>query len=117
LGGLSGDELGEFSRLCGQYRETLTTTQRGSHGTTMQTNLTDRPVISADEIRTLSAERREALIVQATTPPVLTRMIRHYESRDARHYAGAVTQAQALLAAANGHILAGAPRASGEEAA
>jgi type IV secretory pathway TraG/TraD family ATPase VirD4 len=103
LGGLSGDELAEFSRLCGQYRETLTTTQRGSHGTTLQTNLSDRPVISADEIRTLSEERREALIVHATTPPVLTRMVRHYESPHAAAYATAVQTAQNQLAAASNY--------------
>lgn len=46
LGGLGGDELTEFSRLAGQYRESLTTSQFGSHGITMQTTLQDRPAIS-----------------------------------------------------------------------
>jgi len=63
----------------------------------------NRSVLSAEAIRTLTAEDREALIVHATTPAVLTRMTRHYESPHAGAYATAVADAQHLLATANGH--------------
>ncbi len=101
LGGLSGDELADFSRLCGQYRETLITTQRSGTGTTTHTSLSDRPVLSAEDIRTLSTEQREALIVHTSIPPVLTRMGRHYEGPHAGDYAASVTDTAAQLAALN----------------
>ncbi|GLY33406.1 hypothetical protein Kisp02_67710 [Kineosporia sp. NBRC 101731] len=101
LGGLSGDELADFSKLCGQYRETLTTTQRSATGTTTHTSISDRPVLSAEDIRTLSTEDREALIVHTSIPPVLTRMERHYESPHAHEYAASVTDTARHLAALN----------------
>ncbi|PYC82580.1 conjugal transfer protein [Streptomyces tateyamensis] len=86
LGGLGGDELEEFSKLAGIYRESLTTYQSGSHGTTMQTTLQDRKTVTPDEIRTLDEERREALVIHATTPITKVRMLRHYEGPDRKAY-------------------------------
>lgn len=86
LGGLGGDELEEFSKLAGLYRESLTTYQSGSHGTTMQTTLQDRKTVTPDEIRTLDEERREALVIHATTPITKIRMQRHYEGPDRKAY-------------------------------
>ena len=79
LGGLSGEELEDFSKLAGIYRESVTTYQSGSHGTSMQTTLQDRKTLTADEIRTLDEERREAVIIHATTPATKVLMQRHYE--------------------------------------
>ncbi|MEV6968621.1 TraM recognition domain-containing protein [Hamadaea sp. NPDC051192] len=97
LGGLTGDELEDLSRLAGEYRETVTTPQRGPSGTSFNTHVVDRKTISSDAVRTLSEAKREALIIHATTPAVKTRMIRHYEGPDAKAYAGAVEQARHLL--------------------
>jgi type IV secretion system protein VirD4 len=99
LGGLSGDELTEFSKLAGEYRETLHTwTHSEHHGHTMQSNLTDRKTLAPDKVRTLSEEDRQALIVHATTPVLLASMARHYESAHAADYARSVTDTQAALA-------------------
>jgi type IV secretory pathway TraG/TraD family ATPase VirD4 len=86
LGGLGGEELDEFSKLAGVYRESLTTYQSGSHGSTMQTTLQDRKTATPDEIRTLDEERREALVIHATTPITKVRMQRHYEGPDRKTY-------------------------------
>ena len=86
LGGLSGKDIEDFSDLAGIYRESLTTYQRGSNGTTMQTTLQDRQTITPGEVRTLSEARREALVVHATTPAVKVNMQRHYESPHAADY-------------------------------
>ena len=90
LGGLSGDELRDLSALAGEYRELLTTHQRGSTGHTVQSTLHDRKTIHPEQIRTLSEERREALVIHATTPAVLVRMTRHYEGPDRDAYARSV---------------------------
>jgi type IV secretion system protein VirD4 len=90
FGGLSGEELREFSALAGDYREALTTLQRGSGGYTMQTTLHDRKTITPGEVRTLSEADRQALVVHATTPAVLVRMQRHYEGPNAQAFADAV---------------------------
>ncbi|WP_034089124.1 type IV secretory system conjugative DNA transfer family protein [Streptacidiphilus albus] len=94
LGGLGGDELEEFSKLAGVYRESLTTYQSGSHGTTMQTTLQDRKTVTPDEIRTLDEERREALVIHATTPIAKLRMQRHYESPDRAAYEESISWAR-----------------------
>jgi type IV secretion system protein VirD4 len=96
LGGLSGDELDDLSKLAGKYRETLTTIATGPHGATRTPSLHDRDTITPDEIRTLDANRREALIVHATTPAVKTTMTRHYEGPHAAQYAAAVEAARRL---------------------
>jgi type IV secretory pathway TraG/TraD family ATPase VirD4 len=98
LGGLSGDELDDLSKLGGEYRESLTTYQRGTSGYSMQTTLLDRKTISAEEIRTLSAERREALVIHATTPAVKICMQRHYEGPHAAEFSKAVDDARARIA-------------------
>ncbi|MHA6759731.1 type IV secretory system conjugative DNA transfer family protein [Streptacidiphilus sp. PAMC 29251] len=94
LGGLAGEELEDFSKLAGIYRESLTTYQSGTHGTTMQTTLQDRKTITPDEIRTLNEEKREALIVHATTLPTKAVMQRHYEGPHAQDFAAAVEWAR-----------------------
>jgi type IV secretory pathway TraG/TraD family ATPase VirD4 len=99
LGGLSGDELRDLSDLAGEYREALTSYQRGAAGTTLQTTLTDRKVITPEQIRTLDEQDRQALIIHATTPAVRARMPRHYESPDAEAYAAARADARALITA------------------
>ncbi|HEV2347919.1 MAG TPA: type IV secretory system conjugative DNA transfer family protein [Actinocrinis sp.] len=89
LGGLTGDEVDDFSDLAGIYRESLTTQQRGANGTTLQTTLQDRKTITPDQVRTLSEARREALLIHATTPATKVRMQRHYESPHAKDYEAA----------------------------
>ena len=99
LGGLSGDELRDLSDLAGQYREALTSYQRGSAGHTLQTTLQDRKVITPEEIRTLDEQDRQALIIHATTPAVRARMPRHYEGPDRDQYAAACEHARAQIVA------------------
>jgi hypothetical protein len=99
LGGLTGEELEDISNLAGIYRESLTTHQRGANGTTLQTTLQDRKTITPDEVRTLSEEKREALVIHATTPAVKVHLTRHYESPDRQTYADAVAEAERILAA------------------
>ncbi|WP_424534425.1 type IV secretory system conjugative DNA transfer family protein [Sphaerisporangium viridialbum] len=98
LGGLSGDELRDLSALAGEYRELLTTHQRGSTGHTVQSTLHDRKTLAPEAIRTLSEERREALVIHATTPAVLVRMTRHYEGPDRDAYARSVAAATQMIA-------------------
>jgi type IV secretion system protein VirD4 len=98
LGGLSGDELRDFSDLAGEYRELLTTHQRGSTGHTIQSTLHDRKTLRPEAIRTLSEDEREALVIHATTPAVLIRMSRHYEGPDRDAYARSVEEATRLIA-------------------
>jgi type IV secretory pathway TraG/TraD family ATPase VirD4 len=98
LGGLTGDEIHDLSKLAGTYRESLTTYQRGSGGYSVQTTLQDRPTISPEEIRTLSEARREALLIHATTPAVKIRMRRHYEGPYAKEFTQAVMDARAIIA-------------------
>ncbi len=101
LGGLSGEELRDLSALAGEYREALTSYQRGPAGHTLQTTLTDRKAITPEEIRTLSEQDRHALIIHATTPAVQARMPRHYEGPDRAGYAAARIQARQAIAAAS----------------
>lgn len=96
LGGLSGDELDDFARWAGKYRETVTTIQRGPHGITTSPSLQDRETITPDQIRTLSKRRREALIIEANTPAIKTRMTRHYQGPHRKQFAAAVQAARAL---------------------
>lgn len=98
LGGLSGDALDAFSALAGEYRETVHSTQlHHQHGVTTQSNLVDRKVIAPHEVRTLREDRREALIIHATTPAVRARMVRHYEGRDARAYRASAREVKRRL--------------------
>ncbi|WP_020525231.1 type IV secretory system conjugative DNA transfer family protein [Catelliglobosispora koreensis] len=94
LGGLSGDDLEEFSQLSGTYRETLLVAQRNRDGISQQATVVDRKTMSPEAIRTLDETARQALVIHATTPAVTTRMTRHFESRHAKQYAAAAQQAR-----------------------
>jgi type IV secretion system protein VirD4 len=98
LGGLTGGEPDQIAALAGTYRETLTTTTTHTHaGTTLTTGLTDRPVLTPDLVRTLDPDLRQALLLHATTPPVITRMTRHYEGPHAADHAHAEHALRARL--------------------
>ncbi|HEY1914356.1 MAG TPA: TraM recognition domain-containing protein [Streptosporangiaceae bacterium] len=96
LGGLAGGDLREISDLAGEYRETLTTWQRGRDHHSLQTTLHDRKAFTPGEVRTLPAHRREALVIHATTPAVRVRMTRHYEGPHCRQFAAAVERARGI---------------------
>jgi type IV secretion system protein VirD4 len=98
LGGLTGDEPAEISRLAGTYRETLTSHSRLPGGASLSASLSDRPVLTPDAIRTLDPALRQALILHATTPPVITRMVRHHEGPHADDHARAEHDLRARLA-------------------
>lgn len=76
LAGLGGEELERFSRLAGTYREQLTSNQTGAGAYSLTTTLNDRPTASPEKIRTLKPG--EAFVLEATTPPMITVMPRHY---------------------------------------
>ena len=48
------------------------------------------------EVRTLSAARREALVIHATTPAVKVRMTRHYEGPHRELYSAATAEARTI---------------------
>jgi type IV secretion system protein VirD4 len=96
LGGLAGEDLREISELAGEYRELLTTSQRGRTDYSVQTTLQDRKTMTPGEVRTLSAARREALVIHATTPAVKVRMTRHYEGPNQDLYAAATAEARTI---------------------
>jgi type IV secretory pathway TraG/TraD family ATPase VirD4 len=101
LGGLTGGEPDQIAALAGSYRETLTTTTVHTHtGTTLMTGLNDRPVLTPDTVRTLDPGLRQALLLHATTPPVITRMTRHYEGPHATAHTRAEQALRARLHAA-----------------
>ena len=62
----------------------------------MQTTLQDRKTLTPGEVRTLSAARREALVIHATTPAVKVRMTRHYEGPNQDLYAAATAEARTI---------------------
>ncbi|WP_306211047.1 type IV secretory system conjugative DNA transfer family protein [Actinoplanes sp. RD1] len=97
LGGLAGDDLDAFSQLAGTYRETLIIPQHHRDHVTLQASVVDRKTLSPDAIRTLDERRREALIIHATTPPVITRMQRHYEGPHAADHTRAIAHAHTLM--------------------
>jgi type IV secretory pathway TraG/TraD family ATPase VirD4 len=105
LGGLAGDDLREISELAGEYRETVISWQRGQGGHTMSSSPQDRKTVRPDEVRTLSARKREALVIHATTLPVRARLTRHYEGPDRKAFAASVKQARRIagLDAPPGH--------------
>jgi type IV secretion system protein VirD4 len=101
LGGLSGNELRDISELAGDYDRVLISHQRHDDGAiTTATNTQERKTLTPGQIRTLDPERHQALVIHATTPPVLTRMVRHYEGPDRHLYASAETFARDLITAA-----------------
>lgn len=97
LGGLAGDDLDAFSVLAGTHREALHVPQQHRGGYSIQTSIVDRKTVPPERIRTLSQRRREALVIHATTPPVITRMVRHYQSRHAAEYIAAAGHARQLM--------------------
>jgi type IV secretion system protein VirD4 len=111
LGGLTGSEPDQIAALAGIYRETLTTTTTHTHaGTTLTTGLNDRPVLTPGTVRTLDPGLRQALLLHATTPPVITRMTRHYEGPHAADHAHAEHVLRARLHPAQGEQTEGARR-------
>jgi type IV secretion system protein VirD4 len=96
LGGLAGDDLREVSELAGEWRETVATWQRGHGGSSVSTSLQDRRTITPEQVRTLSARQREALIIHATTPLVRARLTRHYEGPHRREFAASVREARRI---------------------
>ena len=96
LGGLAGEDLREVSELSGEYRETVISWQRGHGGSSLSSSLQDRKTATPEQVRTLSAQRREALIIHATTPAVLTRMTRHYEGPDRAVFAASVKESRRI---------------------
>ncbi len=96
LGGLTGEEPETISRLVGTYRERLTTTSRTPHGPTVATTLADRQILTPEAVRTLDPALRQGLLLHATTPPVITRMVRHYEGPRADDHARSVEQTRPL---------------------
>jgi type IV secretory pathway TraG/TraD family ATPase VirD4 len=112
LGGLAGDDLEEISRLAGEYRETVVTWQRGNGGHSFSSALQDRRTLTPEQIRTLSSQRREALVIHATTPAVKVRMTRHYEGPHSKVFAASVREARRIsgLDAAAASQESGGPR-------
>jgi type IV secretory pathway TraG/TraD family ATPase VirD4 len=96
LGGLAGDDLREVSELAGEWRETVATWQRGHGGASLSKTLQDRRTITPEQVRTLSARQREALVIHATTPAVRARLTRHYEGPNAKEFAASVTEARRI---------------------
>lgn len=98
LGGLSGPELREISELAGEYDKHQTSYQHADDGAiTVTTSTQERKTLTPEQIRTLDATRREALVLHTTTPAVKVRMTRHYESPDAHRYHRAEQEARRLL--------------------
>jgi type IV secretory pathway TraG/TraD family ATPase VirD4 len=96
LGGLAGEDLREISELCGEYQQTITTWQHGHGGHSLSATLQDRRTARPDEVRTLSAVRREALVIHATTPAVRARLTRHYEGPNKAVFAASVAEARQI---------------------
>jgi type IV secretory pathway TraG/TraD family ATPase VirD4 len=96
LGGLSGPELDDLSRLCGEYRETVIGWQRGQGGSTLSATLQDRRTMTPEQIRTLDTLQREALIIHSSTPVVRTRMTRHYEGPRRDVFAASVAESRRI---------------------
>ena len=101
LGGVTGPELRELSDLAGDYDHTETGRQFHPDGSvTRSTNQQRRRVLEPADIRTLRPDRREALVIHATTPAVTVRMTRHYEGPNRHRYAAAEREARQIIEAA-----------------
>jgi type IV secretion system protein VirD4 len=96
LGGLAGDDLREVSELAGEHQETVITWQRGHGGSTYSSTLQDRRTVTPAQVRTLSASRREALVIHATTPVVRARLTRYYEGPHRADFAASAEQARRI---------------------
>jgi type IV secretory pathway TraG/TraD family ATPase VirD4 len=98
LGGLTGAELRDLSELVGDYDRHMTSYQRSDDGAiTTGSSIQQHKTMTAEDIRTLSSAKREALVIHATTPAVKIRMTRHYEGPDAALHAQAERDARAIL--------------------
>lgn len=97
LAGLAGEESKWFADLAGTWREHVVNEQYGPNGTSKSPTERERSTITAAEVRTLDAERGEALIVHASTPAVKTYMRRHYQSREAKDYERSAAETKRLL--------------------
>ncbi|MEU5156107.1 TraM recognition domain-containing protein [Glycomyces sp. NPDC021274] len=97
LAGLAGEESKWFADLAGTWREQVVNEQHGPNGTSKSPTERERSTITAAEVRTLDAERGEALIVHASTPAVKTYMRRHYQSREAKDYERSAEETKQLL--------------------
>jgi type IV secretory pathway TraG/TraD family ATPase VirD4 len=100
LGGLTGPELRELSDLAGELDRTETSRQTHPDGSiTTSTNSQRRRVLEPADIRTLRPDRREALVLHATTPAVTVRMTRHYEGPNRHRHAAAEREAHQIIEA------------------
>jgi type IV secretion system protein VirD4 len=97
LAGLAGEESKWFAALAGTWREQVVNEQHGPNGTSRSRAEHERSTITAAEVRTLDAERGEALIVHASTPAIKTHMRRHYQSREAKDYERSSVETKRML--------------------
>ncbi|WP_081913436.1 type IV secretory system conjugative DNA transfer family protein [Glycomyces sp. NRRL B-16210] len=97
LAGLAGEESKWFADLAGTWREQVVNEQHGPNGTSRSRAEHERSTITAAEVRTLDAERGEALIVHASTPAIKTYMRRHYQSREAKDYERSAAETKQML--------------------
>ncbi|WP_112139179.1 type IV secretory system conjugative DNA transfer family protein [Glycomyces dulcitolivorans] len=97
LAGLAGEESKWFADLAGTWREQVVNEQHGPNGTSKSPTERERSTITAAEVRTLDADRGEALIVHASTPAVKTYMRRHYQSREAKEYERSAEETKRML--------------------
>jgi len=106
LGGLSGEELRALSDLAGETDQAQPGWQHGPAGTTTSSTVRTQPVITPAQIRTLSAARREALVIHATTPAVKIRMTRHYQSPRRHDFEESAAHAARFLNGTAGQAIA-----------
>ena len=100
LGGLAGPELRELSDLAGEHDHTENGRQTHPDGSvTTSTSSQRRRVLEPAAIRTLRPDRREALVIHATTPAVTVRMTRHYEGPNRRRHVAAEREARRIIEA------------------
>jgi type IV secretion system protein VirD4 len=103
LGGVTGPELRELSELSGDHDHAETGRQTHPDGSiTTSTSTQRRRVLEPAAIRTLRPDRREALVLHATTPAVTVRMTRHYEGPNRHRHATAEQEARRIIEATRG---------------
>jgi len=98
LGGVTGPELRELSELAGDHDHTEPGSQTHPDGSvTRSTSNQRRRTLEPTAIRTLRPDRREALVLHATTPAVTVRMTRHYEGPNRHRHAAAEQEARRII--------------------
>ncbi|SDD86628.1 type IV secretory system conjugative DNA transfer family protein [Glycomyces harbinensis] len=97
LAGLAGEEAQWFADLSGTWREHVVNRQHGPNGSSTSPTERERSTITSKEVRTLNADRGEALVIHASTPAVKTLMRRHYESAEAKDYERSATETKQML--------------------